>query len=322
MPGASLRRLQTGPKRWHVASLDRSTPWPPAAGRVWVSEASPREVTSCPARPPFYRSSPRPCRGPNSPPCPFWRATSGAPNSLCAFQLREWFACARSADSTRSSESNEHTSSSTSVTSASGAAVRGYVRFAPHRWPHHRRPSRLCAATQDPLRRVAHPRTRPPRADPFPPCRPDHHRAPRRARLPARHQRPARLRSRRRADRDYADTLRGHRVLDLVGKGNKPATMPPSLSLSASPSQSPLLRALEACRGQRTTGPPPKRASAFSSTRSGSGRSIRLDRTDRLVVQGHDDDGLPRLEALVNSSQGVSSPRVDVVSPCHMVHVP
>jgi hypothetical protein len=25
---------------------------------------------------------------------------------------------------------------------------------------------------------------------------------------------------------DYADTLRGHRVLHLVGKGNKPATMP------------------------------------------------------------------------------------------------
>jgi hypothetical protein len=25
---------------------------------------------------------------------------------------------------------------------------------------------------------------------------------------------------------DYADTLRGYRVLHLVGKGNKPATMP------------------------------------------------------------------------------------------------
>jgi site-specific recombinase XerC len=40
---------------------------------------------------------------------------------------------------------------------------------------------------------------------------------------------------------DYADTLRGHRVLHLVGKGNKPATMP--------------LTVLEACRGQRTSGP-------------------------------------------------------------------
>lgn len=45
---------------------------------------------------------------------------------------------------------------------------------------------------------------------------------------------------------DYADTLRGHRVLHLVGKGNKPATMPLTV---------PVLRVLEACRGERTTGP-------------------------------------------------------------------
>jgi hypothetical protein len=35
-------------------------------------------------------------------------------------------------------------------------------------------------------------------------------------------------------------------VLHLVGKGNKPATMPLTV---------PVLRVLEACRGQRTTGP-------------------------------------------------------------------
>ncbi|GGB23243.1 tyrosine recombinase XerD [Flexivirga endophytica] len=45
---------------------------------------------------------------------------------------------------------------------------------------------------------------------------------------------------------DYADTLRGYRVLHLVGKGNKPATMPLTV---------PVLRVLETCRGQRTTGP-------------------------------------------------------------------
>src|SRR3954466_75828 len=45
---------------------------------------------------------------------------------------------------------------------------------------------------------------------------------------------------------DYADTLRGHRVLHLVGKGNKPATMPITV---------PVLRGLEACRGQRDEGP-------------------------------------------------------------------
>ena len=45
---------------------------------------------------------------------------------------------------------------------------------------------------------------------------------------------------------DYADTLRGHRVLHLVGKGNKPVTMPITV---------PVLRVLEARRGQRTDGP-------------------------------------------------------------------
>ncbi len=45
---------------------------------------------------------------------------------------------------------------------------------------------------------------------------------------------------------DYTATLRGHRVLHLVGKGNKPATMPVTV---------PVLRVLEACRGQRCFGP-------------------------------------------------------------------
>ncbi|WP_183095964.1 tyrosine-type recombinase/integrase [Nocardioides stalactiti] len=45
---------------------------------------------------------------------------------------------------------------------------------------------------------------------------------------------------------DYRETLRGHRVLHLVGKGNKPATMPLTV---------PVLRALEACRAERTCGP-------------------------------------------------------------------
>ena len=40
----------------------------------------------------------------------------------------------------------------------------------------------------------------------------------------------------------YADTLRGYCVLHLVGKGNKPATMPIIV---------PVLRVLGACRGQR-----------------------------------------------------------------------
>jgi hypothetical protein len=44
---------------------------------------------------------------------------------------------------------------------------------------------------------------------------------------------------------DYTDLLRGYRVLHLVGKGNKPATMPLTV---------PVLRVLEACRGERTSG--------------------------------------------------------------------
>jgi site-specific recombinase XerD len=44
---------------------------------------------------------------------------------------------------------------------------------------------------------------------------------------------------------DYAETLRGHRVLHLVGKGDNPATMPITV---------PVLRVLEACRGDRTEG--------------------------------------------------------------------
>lgn len=44
---------------------------------------------------------------------------------------------------------------------------------------------------------------------------------------------------------DYAETLRGHRVLHLVGKGNRPATMPITV---------PVLRVLETCRGERTEG--------------------------------------------------------------------
>ena len=40
---------------------------------------------------------------------------------------------------------------------------------------------------------------------------------------------------------DYADTLHGQRVFHLVGKGNTPATIPLTV---------PVLRVLEACRGQ------------------------------------------------------------------------
>jgi integrase/recombinase XerD len=45
---------------------------------------------------------------------------------------------------------------------------------------------------------------------------------------------------------DYQDIERGHRVLRLVGKGGKPATIPLPV---------PVLRALDAAAGDRTSGP-------------------------------------------------------------------
>jgi integrase/recombinase XerD len=49
-----------------------------------------------------------------------------------------------------------------------------------------------------------------------------------------------------RSDEDYAETMRGHRVLHLVGKRDKSTTMPLTI---------PVLPVLEACRGERTAGP-------------------------------------------------------------------
>ncbi len=46
---------------------------------------------------------------------------------------------------------------------------------------------------------------------------------------------------------DYREILRGHRVLHLVGKGGKPATMPLTVTV---------LRVLEACCGERIEGRP------------------------------------------------------------------
>jgi integrase/recombinase XerD len=76
---------------------------------------------------------------------------------------------------------------------------------------------------------------------------------------------------------DYAETLRGHRVLHLVGKGDKPATMPLTV---------PVLRVLELCRGERTTGPLVLRPLA--------GRPI--DRRDvyRMVLRVAKAAGIPR----------------------------
>ena len=75
----------------------------------------------------------------------------------------------------------------------------------------------------------------------------------------------------------YADTLRGHRVLHLIGKGNKPATMPLTV---------PVLRVLEACRGQRTCGPLVRRPL--------SGKPINRRDAYRMVTRVATTAGIPR----------------------------
>lgn len=76
---------------------------------------------------------------------------------------------------------------------------------------------------------------------------------------------------------DYRETLRGHRVLRLVGKGNKPATMPLTV---------PVLRVLEACRGERSNGPLVLRPLSLKP----------IDRRDvyRMVVRIAKEAGIPR----------------------------
>ena len=76
---------------------------------------------------------------------------------------------------------------------------------------------------------------------------------------------------------DYAETTRGHRVLHLVGKGNKPATMPLTV---------PVLRVLEACRGQRIAGPLVLRPMS----------GAPIDRRDvyRMVLRVANAAGIPR----------------------------
>ena len=79
------------------------------------------------------------------------------------------------------------------------------------------------------------------------------------------------------ASKTYQETLRGHRVLHLVGKGTKSATMPLTV---------PVLRVLEACRGSRTSGP--------LVLRPNSGKPI--DRRDvyRMVLRIAKVAGIPR----------------------------
>ena len=60
---------------------------------------------------------------------------------------------------------------------------------------------------------------------------------------------------------DYAETLRGHRVLHLVGKGNKPATMPLTVPGAARPGglpRRPCLRSVDPSPDDRKPRRPPR----------------------------------------------------------------
>jgi hypothetical protein len=75
-------------------------------------------------------------------------------------------------------------------------------------------------------------------------------------------------------------TIRGYRVLHAVGKGNKPATMPLTVSV---------LRVLEARRGQRTHGP--------LTLRPISGRPINRHDAYRMVARIAKAAGIPGTSA-------------------------
>ncbi len=76
---------------------------------------------------------------------------------------------------------------------------------------------------------------------------------------------------------DYREILRGHRVPHLIGTGNKPATMPITV---------PVLRVLEACRGEQTEGP--------LILRPASGNLIDRHDAYRMVVRIAKVAGIPR----------------------------
>ena len=130
---------------------------------------------------------------------------SGRSHHLYSFQLSEWFAwCERNGLDPLVGVQRAHVELYIRSLGERGLmdSVRGVddergswvLPVRAHRRPHPGRPGRVRAAAEGPARRVPHPRAGPARADPVPAGRPDHHRPPRRTGVPARHQRPARLR--------------------------------------------------------------------------------------------------------------------------------
>jgi len=59
-----------------------------SAGGVWATARSPPEVTLCPVRPPFWRSSHQRCRARNWRRCPTWLATPAIPTACMPMGAR------------------------------------------------------------------------------------------------------------------------------------------------------------------------------------------------------------------------------------------
>ena len=182
---------------------------------------------------------------------------SGRTHHLYQFQLREWFACcerngldplvgaqrAHVELYIRSLGERGLMDSSVGVDDERGA---GLLPVRAHRRPHPGGPGGVRAPAEGAARRVAHPRSGPLELIRFLQVAQTitvHHGA--LAYLLGINALRATEAAAVRME-DYADTLRGHRVLRLVGKGNRPATMPVTV---------PVLRVLQACRGERTDGP-------------------------------------------------------------------
>ena len=137
---------------------------------------------------------------------------SGHTHALYAYQLRRWFAwCEANGLDPLVGIQRAHVELYIRHLGESGLmdssvntmmhGVRGFFRFAHIDGLISADPAVYARLPKIHTRRVPHPGPGPARADPVPPGRPDPHRPPRRAGLPARHQRAARLRGRGGPDR-------------------------------------------------------------------------------------------------------------------------
>ena len=103
---------------------------------------------------------------------------------------------------------------------------------------------------------------------------------------------------------DYAESLRGHRVLHLVGKGNKPATMPltvPVLRVAGGLPRRARRRATDPAPDVRTADRPPRRLPHGGPDREGAGipRHISPHSLRHAAITNALDAGVPLRDAQI-----------------------